>query len=168
MLLRDFPSPLQSTAARCTHLSPTTESAQPDTLCTMAPRFKRQRRDSHQSSHPSSLQSQGSHRVRFRRPSLTSQTVPQRNQRRSSQSQAGPRPQAPQEGYAASPARVHHVEDDEDVDEDLEQIVMAIDRHQKGAVGCAYYVAREEKLYCLQDVTNGSSDAIETCEFTEV
>lgn len=41
---------------------------------------------------------------------------------------------------------------------------MAIDRQQKGAIGCAYYVARDEKLSCLQDVANGSMDAVATCE----
>jgi DNA mismatch repair protein MSH5 len=41
---------------------------------------------------------------------------------------------------------------------------MAIDRQQKGAVGCAYYVACEEKLYCLHDLTTGNLDAIDACK----
>jgi DNA mismatch repair protein MSH5 len=49
------------------------------------------------------------------------------------------------------------------VDEDLDQVVMGIDRNQKGTIGCAYYVAREEKLFCLQDVVNGTFEAVETC-----
>lgn len=42
---------------------------------------------------------------------------------------------------------------------------MAIDRHQKGTIGCAYYVARDETLYCLQDMTQGNMDAIDKREY---
>jgi DNA mismatch repair protein MSH5 len=40
---------------------------------------------------------------------------------------------------------------------------MAIDQ-QKGTIGCAYYITREETLYFLQDLTSGNLDAVETCE----
>ncbi|KAL8771108.1 MAG: hypothetical protein Q9209_003279 [Squamulea sp. 1 TL-2023] len=42
---------------------------------------------------------------------------------------------------------------------------MAIDVRDRGTVGCAYYVAREEKLYMMQDVNSGGIDIIETCEY---
>jgi DNA mismatch repair protein MSH5 len=129
----------------------------------MPPRFKRRRQNSHLSSSARSSHSSNSQRVRFRRPSLTSRPFPQPTQLCSSHSQAGRCHETPQDS-AASQARIHHAADNDEADEDLDQVVMAIDRQQKGAIGCAYYVAREEKLYCLQDVTNGRLDAIETCK----
>ncbi|PGH07736.1 hypothetical protein AJ79_06213 [Helicocarpus griseus UAMH5409] len=46
--------------------------------------------------------------------------------------------------------------------EDLCQVVMAIDMKERGTVGCCYYVADEEKLYMLEDITSGGLEAIET------
>ena len=54
--------------------------------------------------------------------------------------------------------------DHDEINEVLEHIIMAIDRQQRGAIGCAYYAAREEKLYCLQDLNNGGLEVIEMCE----
>lgn len=39
---------------------------------------------------------------------------------------------------------------------------MAIDRRQNQAIGCAYYIASEEKLCCLQDIAQGDLDVLET------
>ncbi|KAL1634726.1 hypothetical protein SLS56_002128 [Neofusicoccum ribis] len=38
---------------------------------------------------------------------------------------------------------------------------MAIDLKQRGTVGCAYYVAREEKLYFMEDMALGGLEAID-------
>jgi DNA mismatch repair protein MSH5 len=131
----------------------------------MAPGSKRKRHASHSSSDARPSQSWGSHGGRFKRPSVPLHPSPQRLPVNPIRSQAvTPRhtPQAP----APSQAQAHRVADsDDEVDEDMEQVVMAIDRQQKGTIGCAYYVAREEKLYCLQDVINGSMETVETCGF---
>lgn len=42
-------------------------------------------------------------------------------------------------------------DDEQDFDEDLDTVVMAIDIKDRGTVGCCYYVAREEKIYLLSD-----------------
>lgn len=54
--------------------------------------------------------------------------------------------------------------EDEEQDDSMEHIVMAIDRTNKGTIGCAYYVAREEVLRCMEPIENGGVDAIEICE----
>lgn len=133
----------------------------------MAPRFKRKRQASHTSSSASPSRSWASHRGRFKRPSVPSQLSSQSRHNGSSQSQPASRHHVP-ENLHHSQAQPRHVADNDDVDEDLEQVVMAIDRQNKRGIGCAYYVARDEKLYCLQDVTNGTMEAIEKCEFSDV
>ena len=82
----------------------------------------------------------------------------------STEANTDPRHQTSQEA-APAPARDRQAAIDDESNEDQELVVMAIDRQQKGAISCAYYVAREERLCCLQDVTNGSMDAVATCEF---
>ncbi|KAI5203627.1 hypothetical protein E4T39_04014 [Aureobasidium subglaciale] len=53
--------------------------------------------------------------------------------------------------------------DDEDGDNDdaLDEIVMAVDMTLRGTVGCAYYIAAQEKLYFMEDVELGGPDVIE-------
>ncbi|TKX25294.1 MutS domain V-containing protein 1 [Elsinoe australis] len=38
---------------------------------------------------------------------------------------------------------------------------MAINVRERGTVGCAYYVAREEKLYCMEDVKLGGAEIVQ-------
>ncbi|KAL8681092.1 MAG: hypothetical protein Q9186_002744 [Xanthomendoza sp. 1 TL-2023] len=74
--------------------------------------------------------------------------------------------------YASTSARSETVfapEQDADIhereeDDSLNEVVMAIDLRERGTVGCAYYIAREEKLYMMQDVTSGGIEIIETSE----
>ncbi len=40
---------------------------------------------------------------------------------------------------------------------------MAVDLRDKGTVGCAYYVAQDEKLYFMEDVKFGGPEILETC-----
>ncbi|WEW55811.1 hypothetical protein PRK78_001244 [Emydomyces testavorans] len=51
---------------------------------------------------------------------------------------------------------------EENRDDDLCQVVMAIDIRERGTVGCAYYVAEQMKLYILEDITSGGTDVVET------
>ncbi|KAG8626256.1 hypothetical protein KVT40_005201 [Elsinoe batatas] len=52
--------------------------------------------------------------------------------------------------------------DDQDLDDDsLQEIVMAINVKERGSVGCAYYVARDEKLYCMEDVKQGGPEIVD-------
>ncbi|KAF7512474.1 hypothetical protein GJ744_001409 [Endocarpon pusillum] len=127
----------------------------------MAPRFKRKRRASHTSSSAHTSQSWGSQRSSFQRPSLPSQSSSRRRPIDPPYNQASSHHHIPQDRDASQP-QTYHAADNEEVDEDLEQVVMAIDRQQKGTVGCAYYVASNETLYCLQDVIDGSLEALET------
>jgi len=58
------------------------------------------------------------------------------------------------------------IEDNSDVDDSvhddsLNEIVMAVDVRSRGTVGCAYYVAREEKFYFMEDVKLGGADIVE-------
>lgn len=61
------------------------------------------------------------------------------------------------------------VESDIDVQEReendlLEDVVMAIDLRDRETVGCSYYVAREEKLYCMKDVKCGGLEVMKMCK----
>lgn len=50
---------------------------------------------------------------------------------------------------------------DREVDDSLDQVIMAVDMRDKGTVGCCYYVAREEKLYMMDDVKYGGIEVID-------
>jgi hypothetical protein len=45
------------------------------------------------------------------------------------------------------------------------EVVMAIDVRDRCTLGCAYYVAREEKLYFMQDCKLSDKTMVETCKF---
>lgn len=45
----------------------------------------------------------------------------------------------------------------------MNEVIMAVDLRGRGTVGCAYYVAREEKLYMMEDIRFGGIEVIETC-----
>ena len=47
------------------------------------------------------------------------------------------------------------------------EIVMAVNLTDRGNVGCAYYVASNEKLYFMEDVKMGGPDVIDTCKCTK-
>jgi DNA mismatch repair protein MSH5 len=51
-------------------------------------------------------------------------------------------------------------EADEDADA-LNEVVLAVDLRERGTVGCAYYVARDEKLYFMEDARLGGVETIE-------
>ena len=62
---------------------------------------------------------------------------------------------------AAPPRRQEHSEDDMEL---LSEVIMAVNLTEKGTVGCAYYVARDEKLYFMEDVQMGGPDVIDACK----
>jgi DNA mismatch repair protein MSH5 len=41
---------------------------------------------------------------------------------------------------------------------------MAIDLKDQGTVGCCYYVARDEKLFFMEDVKLGGIEVVDACE----
>jgi len=55
-------------------------------------------------------------------------------------------------------------EDQRDDPEHLSEVVMAVNLTERGTVGCAYYVAREEKLYFLEDVKLGGPNIVDQRE----
>lgn len=60
-------------------------------------------------------------------------------------------------------------ESDADVEEreqndSLEDVVMAVDLRHQETVGCSYYVGREEKLYCMEDVKLGGLEILDMCK----
>lgn len=55
------------------------------------------------------------------------------------------------------------IQDREDSDS-LDEVIMAVDLRDKGTVGCCYYVAREEKLYLMEDVKYGGIEVIGACK----
>ena len=53
---------------------------------------------------------------------------------------------------------------DEREDNDaLNEVVMALDFRDRGTVGCCYYIAKEEKLYFMDDMKFGGMDVINLC-----
>jgi DNA mismatch repair protein MSH5 len=49
---------------------------------------------------------------------------------------------------------------DDDVDA-LNEVILAVNLRERGTVGCAYYVARDEKLYFMEDSRLGGVETIE-------
>jgi len=49
-------------------------------------------------------------------------------------------------------------------DDTLTEIIMAVDFLPRGTVGCCYYVARDEKLFLMEDIQHGNVDIIDTRE----
>jgi hypothetical protein len=56
-------------------------------------------------------------------------------------------------------------EQDDIHDDTLSEVVMAIDMTPRGTVGCCYYVAREEKLYFMEDIQVGDAGIVESREY---
>ncbi|GAB7338813.1 hypothetical protein MBLNU457_5511t2 [Dothideomycetes sp. NU457] len=62
---------------------------------------------------------------------------------------------------ASAPDPVQDAEESLASDDSLNEIVMAVNVQSRGTVGCAYYVAQEERLYFMEDVTLGGADVVE-------
>jgi hypothetical protein len=64
---------------------------------------------------------------------------------------------------AHTPLTSHREERDEN-DETLNEIIMAVDMTPRGTVGCCYYVARDEKLYFMEDIQFGDAEVVDSRE----
>jgi hypothetical protein len=53
-----------------------------------------------------------------------------------------------------------HPEADEDADA-LNEVILAVDLRERGTVGCVYYIARDEKLYFMEDAVLGGVEIID-------
>jgi len=51
-------------------------------------------------------------------------------------------------------------------DDTMIEVVMAVDMTPRGTVGCCYYVARDEKLYFMEDIQCGDVDVIDSRGFS--
>lgn len=49
----------------------------------------------------------------------------------------------------------------DDDDDTLNEVVMAVDLLSRGTVGCCYYVARDERMYFMEDIQFGDVEIIE-------
>lgn len=49
-------------------------------------------------------------------------------------------------------------------DETAQEVFMAVNVTDRGSVGCAYYVAREHKLYFMEDAQLGGADIVDLRE----
>ena len=67
-------------------------------------------------------------------------------------------------GEAGPAAEEDAVIDQREENDAVTEVVMALDMRERGTVGCCYYVAREEKLYFMEDVKFGGVDVIDTCK----
>ena len=70
-----------------------------------------------------------------------------------------------QSEYLAQPSNSQPPASEIDPDADaLNEVIMAVDVRDRGTVGCSYYVARDEKLYFMEDVKLGGVDVVDACE----
>ena len=49
----------------------------------------------------------------------------------------------------------------DDSREDADHVIMALDVKEKGNIGCAYYVSKEERLLCMEDIPRGEVDIMD-------
>ena len=142
----------------------------------MAPPFQRKRQSSHTSITSGSSRPNASRRstplIPFKRPTLVAQqqssrgstsrpVLPHRrvtiaSQPRSIREQSNSQAPVSQADQISAASNV-----EDGTDESLEHVVMAIDLRERGTLGCAYYVAREERLYCMEDIANGGMETVE-------
>ena len=66
----------------------------------------------------------------------------------------------PRSASPAPPAPDRHGRSDS-TEELLDHVIVAIDVKETGNVGCAYYIAREQRLLCMEDVPKGGVESIE-------
>lgn len=55
--------------------------------------------------------------------------------------------------------------DEREENDTLNEVIMAVDVKVRGTVGCSYYVAREEKLYFMEDVKLGGLEVVNMCKY---
>jgi hypothetical protein len=60
------------------------------------------------------------------------------------------------------PSRNGLVLEEEDSNDSLGHIIVAIDIKSRAEVGCAYYIAKEERLLCMEDITGGGQEIVDS------
>lgn len=63
---------------------------------------------------------------------------------------------------ASSVIRRDAVFSGQSAEDDIDQIIAAIDMKDGGTVGCSYYSSQEKRLYLLGDIQHSNSEIIET------
>jgi DNA mismatch repair protein MSH5 len=48
----------------------------------------------------------------------------------------------------------------------LSEVILAVTLTDRGTIGCAYYVARNETLYFMEDVQMGDANMVDSCKTT--
>lgn len=72
------------------------------------------------------------------------------------------------DSYASSFANGALEEEEEQLIQSLEnsdawnEVILAVDMKERGTIGCAYYVAKEEKLCLMQDIKLAGLDVVDT------
>lgn len=95
------------------------------------------------------------------RQSVTPAPVRLQSRVRIAQSQSGtPDPLEDDHDRPSRDHPLHESEADDDADA-LNEVILAVDLRERGTVGCAYYVARDEKLYFMEDARLGGVETIE-------
>lgn len=51
------------------------------------------------------------------------------------------------------------------IDDDLGQVIMAMDMRDSGIVGCSYYSAQEETLYLMGDISFAGNETVDSRAF---
>lgn len=64
-------------------------------------------------------------------------------------------------GHVGQIESEEEIEDRENADA-LNEIIMAIDMRDRDTLGCAYYVARDEKLFLMEDIKLAGLDIVDT------
>ena len=100
--------------------------------------------------------------------SSQAQTHPRAPQRRISVRSERPVSAATSRTFAGDDQSVATTEapppDDHEIDVDLQnEVIMAVNLTDRGTVGCAYYAARDEKLYFMEDAVMGGADIVDAC-----
>jgi len=68
------------------------------------------------------------------------------------------------DGESVETTEQHQNEFVPDLD-DLSEVVMAVNMTDRGTVGCAYYVTRDEKLYFMEDAKLGGCEILDSCTY---
>lgn len=55
-------------------------------------------------------------------------------------------------------------ESQDDFDDSLDHVVLAIDKSRKNTIGCSYYVAKHGVLYCMEDIESAGEDTVQSCK----
>ena len=98
-------------------------------------------------------------------PPPPSSTSLRRSHPRSSAAAArGSTPAAVQHDTATTTRRDNAVELESRIsaDDDLDHVIMAVDRREAGTIGCSYYSAQEEKLYLLGDIQSAGAEVTDS------